>query len=209
MKLPRGAQLALAVVLVAVAAWFVISNADLEITPTPGRAPITIPRSPAAASGGSGAGWIEALDGSGADGYGSATGVIDRVVDGDTVIVDIQGEADEVRVRMLNVNAPESVKPDSPVECLGPEASAFTKSLLFEGDEVTLEFDAGRYDQYGRTLASVITADGENVGVALARAGLARAVSYDGNERFRPAIDAAIAEARADRVGLFDPANGC
>ncbi|THG33208.1 thermonuclease family protein [Naasia lichenicola] len=202
MRLPRGAQVALAVVLVAVAAWFVLSNADREITPTPGRAPVTIPQSPAAGSGSD-------SDGSDSDGYGSATGLIDRVVDGDTVIVDIDGESDDVRVRMLNVNAPESVKPDSPVECLGPEASAFTKSLLSEGDEVTLEFDAERYDQYGRTLASVITADGENVGVELARAGLARAVSYDGNERFRPAVDDAIAEARADRVGLFDPANGC
>lgn len=57
---------------------------------------------------------------------------------------------------MIGINAPESVKPNSPVECFGPEASAYSKAAL-TGRTVTLEFDRsqGRTDQYGRTLAYV------------------------------------------------------
>jgi micrococcal nuclease len=77
-----------------------------------------------------------------------------RVVDGDTIIVGL-GEGD-VTVRMIGINSPESVKPDWPVECYGPESSAFAQSAL-AGRTVTLEFDQsqGRRDQYGRTLAYV------------------------------------------------------
>jgi micrococcal nuclease len=189
-KLPRAARLVLALVIVAAAAWLVVSVAGQPATVVPGRAPITIPQS-------------GADDGE----YGSATGVVDRVVDGDTVIIDIDGE--QVRVRMLNIDTPESVTPDQPVECLGPEASDFTKAILPEGEEVTLQFDVERTDQYGRTLAAVLTEEGENVSVELARAGLARPVTFGVNDRFRPAVDDAVDEARAERVGLFDPDNGC
>lgn len=48
----------------------------------------------------------------------------------------------------------ESVKPNAPVECFGPQASDFAKAQL-TGRAVRLEFDPsqGRTDQYGRTLA--------------------------------------------------------
>ena len=77
-----------------------------------------------------------------------------RVVDGDTVHVLVNGI--ETTVRLIGINTPETVKPDSPIECFGPEASAFAKKILTD-QEVTLEFDAsqGRLDQYGRTLAYV------------------------------------------------------
>ncbi|MBI1349685.1 MAG: nuclease [Actinomycetales bacterium] len=79
---------------------------------------------------------------------------VDRVVDGDTVRVLLDGRS--VSVRMIGINSPESVKPGSAVECYGPEASDFAKSLL-TGMTVTLEFDdsQGRTDRYDRTLAYV------------------------------------------------------
>lgn len=81
-------------------------------------------------------------------------GVVDRVVDGDTVHVLVDGQ--DVTVRLIGINTPETVKPGSPVECFGPESSAFAKATL-TGARVTLEYDAtqGRTDQYGRTLAYV------------------------------------------------------
>lgn len=191
MKLPRSLRIVLVCLVVGAAAWFVIANADTPATVTPGRAPITIPQSTASAT----------------VGDDSTVGTVDRVVDGDTAIIEIDGEL--VRVRMLNIDAPESVTPDQPVECLGPEASAFTKSLLPEGARVRLEYDVERTDQYGRTLAAILTEDGENVSVEVARAGLARGVTFGPNDRFRPAVDDALAEARTDGVGLFDPANRC
>ena len=60
----------------------------------------------------------------------------------------------DLTVRLVGVNAPESVKPNAPVECFGPQASDFAKAQL-TGRAVRLEFDPsqGRTDQYGRTLA--------------------------------------------------------
>lgn len=83
-----------------------------------------------------------------------AGGVVDRVVDGDTVHVLVDGQ--DITVRMIGINTPETVKPGSPVECFGPESSEFAKAAL-TGKRVTLEYDAtqGRTDQYGRTLAYV------------------------------------------------------
>lgn len=80
--------------------------------------------------------------------------VVDRVVDGDTVKVELDGEY--VSVRLIGMNTPETVKPDSPVECFGPESSDFAKETL-TGARVTLEFDdsQGRTDQYDRALAYV------------------------------------------------------
>src|SRR5262245_5648382 len=51
-----------------------------------------------------------------------------RAVDGDTILL-----ANHARVRLIGANAPETVKPDSPVEPWGPEASQFTKKFLAGG----------------------------------------------------------------------------
>jgi len=80
--------------------------------------------------------------------------VVDRVVDGDTVKVTLDGA--QVSVRLIGINTPETVKPGSPVECFGPEASQFAKDLL-DGQRIVLEFDdsQGYFDRYDRVLAYV------------------------------------------------------
>jgi micrococcal nuclease len=77
-----------------------------------------------------------------------------RVVDGDTIHVRRGGE--DLTVRFIGMNTPETVKQNSPIECYGPEASDYAKALL-TGQKVTLEYDSsqGQTDQYGRTLAYV------------------------------------------------------
>jgi micrococcal nuclease len=77
---------------------------------------------------------------------------VERVVDGDTIIVALRGL--DVRVRLIGVDSPESVKPDTPVQCFALAASHFTTSRL-SGRRVRLEFDVDRFDRYGRTLAYV------------------------------------------------------
>ena len=83
-----------------------------------------------------------------------AGAIVERVVDGDTIHVRVNG--DDVTVRLIGIDTPETVKPDSPVECFGPEASDFAKEAL-TGQSVTLELDAsqGDEDRYGRLLAYV------------------------------------------------------
>jgi micrococcal nuclease len=78
--------------------------------------------------------------------------VVDRVVDGDTIIV--RERAGGVRVRLIGVDSPESVKPGTPVQCFALKASAFAKRALTD-TLVRLEYDVDRFDRYGRTLAYV------------------------------------------------------
>ena len=78
--------------------------------------------------------------------------LVTRVVDGDTIVVRDAGA--DVRVRLIGVDTPESVKPGTPVECFAIAASNFTKREL-TGVGVRLEYDVDRFDRYGRTLAYV------------------------------------------------------
>lgn len=73
-----------------------------------------------------------------------------RAVDGDTFVVSIGGN--EEKVRLLLIDTPESVRPNTPVQPFAKEASDYTKSML-EQEELSLEFDVSERDRYGRLLA--------------------------------------------------------
>jgi micrococcal nuclease len=100
-----------------------------------------------------------------------------RVVDGDTILVFHQG--DNVRVRLLGIDTPETVKKDHPVEFMGPEASEFTEEFLKKG-VCWLRFDRRRVDQYGRWLAYVYV-DDAMLNEELVRRGLASVSVYPGD----------------------------
>jgi micrococcal nuclease len=93
-----------------------------------------------------------------------------HVVDGDTIEVDDGGRRETVR--LLGVDTPETVDPRKPVQCYGPEASAYTKQRL-EGRGVGLELDVERRDRYSRLLAYVIV-DGRRFNEELLEGGYAR-----------------------------------
>lgn len=77
-----------------------------------------------------------------------------RVVDGDTLVVSVEGA--EHKVRLIGVDAPESVSPDEARNCPeGALASDFAKSLLPAGEEVWLVADESDEDRYGRLLRYV------------------------------------------------------
>ena len=137
-----------------------------------------------------------------ADGY-----TVVRVVDGDTVDVS-SGLWSTTRVRLLNVDAPETVDPSRPVGCLGPEASQRLTELLPVGSPVDLAFDVERTDRYGRTLAGVY-AKGELVNAKMASEGLAVPVTVGSNTRFRAEVDASWQAANDKRLGLFAPIAPC
>jgi micrococcal nuclease len=120
-----------------------------------------------------------------------------RVVDGDTLLL-----ASGTRVRLIGVDAPESVRPDHPVEPWGPEAARFTRSLL-ASRQVRLEYDRERLDQHGRTLAYVWLGE-RLVNEELLRAGLAR---WERRFRYAQAMkrrfERAEQEARQARRGIW------
>lgn len=133
------------------------------------------------------------------EGPASATVVVTRVVDGDTVEVQLDGAEEDVRY--IGVDTPETVKPDTPVQCFGPQASAFNHRLV-EGRRVRLVFGAERRDVYGRLLAYVYL-DGRFVNAELVRRGLARTLTIPPNDRFAGQLKRLeIAAARAGR-GLW------
>jgi micrococcal nuclease len=132
--------------------------------------------------------------------------VVQSVVDGDTIRVTRGG--DEFKVRLLNIDTPESVDPDKPVGCLAPEATAFLRQRLPAGTLVQLDYDQERQDRYGRDLAGVFV-DGSLVNAEIARAGLGAAVLVGDNDRFYQQVLTAQEQAEADRVGLHSPEIDC
>ena len=85
---------------------------------------------------------------------------LERVVDGDTIVVDIDGES--YKVRLIGVNTPESVADKEYLERTGKEnteegktASEYTKSILEDVDTVFLQMDVSDTDRYDRLLRYV------------------------------------------------------
>lgn len=141
------------------------------------------------------------------DGGHNQHATVVRVVDGDTIVVDYDG-ADH-RVRLLNVDTPETVQPGQPVECLGPEAASFLRDRLPEGAPVVLRFDEERLDRYDRQLAGVFDADDVLLNAEIARAGLGVAVLFEPNRRFYDDVLSAQEEAERRQVGLHSPELSC
>jgi micrococcal nuclease len=148
-------------------------------------------------------------------GPASATAVVTRVVDGDTVEARVEGEVEDVR--LIGVDTPETVKPGEPVQCFGKRASDFTERAL-EGERVRLLFGVERRDVYGRLLAYVYLAPGtlyvskdvksplrgdRFFNAVLLRRGLARTLTIPPNDRYAPRFEQLeLAAARTGR-GLW------
>jgi micrococcal nuclease len=79
------------------------------------------------------------------------------VIDGDSIVVKINGQ--EEKVRLIGVNTPELDHPEKQISDLAKKAKMFTKKMV-EGKEVILEFDQQRRDEYERLLAYVYLLDG-------------------------------------------------
>ena len=122
-----------------------------------------------------------------------------RVIDGDTILVEIGGRQE--RVRYIGVDTPETVAPDRPVGCFGPEASRANKDLV-EGKTVRLERDTSERDRFGRLLRYVYAGD-TLVNAELVRQGYANAVTFPPDVREAERLRALEGEARAARRGLW------
>lgn len=134
-----------------------------------------------------------------AAGPSEAMAQVNRVVDGDTIEVRLGGRSEDVR--LIGVDTPETVKPDTPVQCFGERASHFTKRRL-TGRRVRLVFGVERRDVYGRLLAYVYL-HGHFFNLVLVRRGLARSLTIPPNDRFAPRLrHLELVAARAGR-GLW------
>jgi micrococcal nuclease len=130
-----------------------------------------------------------------------------RVIDGDTIDADFAGT--EARVRLIGVDTPETKKPNTPVQCFGPEASDFTKLTLPAGTDILVVRDVEGRDDYGRLLGYVYrAADGMFVNLELASEGFARPLTITPNDAHAAEIVAAARAAEAADVGLWGACRG-
>jgi micrococcal nuclease len=85
---------------------------------------------------------------------------IDHYIDGDTIAVDMNGSVETIR--MIGVDTPETHKPNTPVQCYGPEAADHTKAMISRFGRVRLQADPldTNRDRYGRLLRYVYLPDG-------------------------------------------------
>ena len=124
------------------------------------------------------------------------------VIDGDTVDIEIDGQTE--RVRLIGVNTPETKHPTKPIECFGPEASAYMTQLLPKGTEVRIERDEEARDRYGRMLLYLYR-DSDNlfINLDLISRGYGTPMSIEPNTFHRNDFVHAAALAEASNVGLW------
>jgi micrococcal nuclease len=158
------------------------------------------------AAGAAGATSSGALDGGDEQAAGDAaggadTGSVVKVVDGDTIHVQV-GDTRE-KVRYIGVDTPETKHPTKGVQCFGQKASEFNASLV-AGERVRLVRDVEERDRYGRLLAYVYRVrDGLFVNAELARLGYAQPLSIPPDVRFADRFAALAREAREQGRGLW------
>jgi micrococcal nuclease len=122
-----------------------------------------------------------------------------RVVDGDTIHVQIAGR--EYTVRYIGIDTPETVAPGRPVECYGPEASRRNRELV-QGRQVMLEKDVSETDRFGRLLRYVWV-DGQMVNALMVAEGYASAATFPPDVKYAELFVRLEAEARANNRGLW------
>ena len=125
-----------------------------------------------------------------------------KVIDGDTVDVSIDGKVE--RVRLIGIDTPETKKPNTPIECYGPEASERIAFLLPVGTPVILQRDAEARDHYGRLLGYIFRfSDNIFVNGDLMKGGFARPLAIAPNTAYSKEFSSLATDAQAAKLGLW------
>jgi len=146
------------------------------------------------------------------DAYNKA--IIVKVVDGDTLRIEINGH--EEAVRLIGIDTPESkinkkAKKDSvrsnldveTITSMGKEAARYVRTLVRRGDTVGIEFDVQKRDKYNRLLVYAYLSDGKMLNEEIIKAGYANIMTYPPNVRYQERFVRAYREARDFKRGLY------
>jgi micrococcal nuclease len=125
-----------------------------------------------------------------------------KVVDGDTMAVEIDGKQEVLR--LIGINTPETVDPRKPVECFGKEASNKAKEIL-TGKKVSIEADStqGDLDKYNRPLRYVYLEDGTNFNKMMIEEGYAYEYTYNTPCKYQADFKEAERKAKEEKKGLW------
>jgi len=137
--------------------------------------------------------------------------ILNYVVDGDTISVHINGEAE--KVRLIGIDTPESRRNDraklqaerskrdvATIVQMGKKAKEVLKEILPKGTELRIEYDVQKRDKYGRLLAYVYKTDNTMINEEMLRQGYAQLLTIPPNvryvERFRKVLTKSQKEGR-------------
>jgi micrococcal nuclease len=134
---------------------------------------------------------------------GLIAATVNRVVDGDTIKIDLDGQ--EETIRLILVDTPETKHPKTGVQPFGPEASAFTTEQL-TGKSIKIEPGIEERDRYGRLLAYVYVGD-KMFNKMLLEKGLARVAIYPPNTKYLDEFEKLQAAAKEKKIGIWSIEN--
>jgi micrococcal nuclease len=127
---------------------------------------------------------------------------VKKVVDGDTFWID-DGSPKGLKIRLIGVDAPESRNTGKKeIAYFGKEASDYLSTLI-AGKKVRLEYDAGHFDRYGRTLAYVYLENGTFVNAELVKNGYATVMTVPPNVKYADTFLKLERKARNKKKGLW------
>ena len=129
-------------------------------------------------------------------------GTVVRVVDGDTIHVQLVDRVE--KIRYIGVNAPEIHHPTRGEEPGGREAAEVNRQLVV-GRRIRLELDVRARDRHGRLLAYVWAGD-TMVNAELVRRGYAQVMTVPPNVRYQDLFLKLQREAQNARRGLWQQA---
>lgn len=125
-----------------------------------------------------------------------------KVIDGDTIQVDISGKTETLR--LIGIDALETGDPRSLVSCFGNEATNKAKETL-TGKSVQLEADPtqGERDKYNRLLRYVFLENGTNFNNLMISQGFAHEYTYRVPYKYQAEFKKAERQAREKKLGLW------
>lgn len=132
--------------------------------------------------------------------FGYINANVTKVTDGDTFRIKYANK--EYKVRMLDIDTPESVKAGVEPQSYSKEASELTKTTL-TGKKVKLVFEKDTKDQYDRLLAHVILGDNTYYNAFMVQNGYAICVFYSPNTMLRSYFNNLQNEAIANKKGFW------
>lgn len=131
-----------------------------------------------------------------------------KVIDGDTIEVLMNGQ--NLKIRYIGIDTPETVDPRRGVQCFGKQASDENKQLV-EDKEVFLEKDVSETDKYNRLLRYVYLPIDEGrilfINDYLVRAGFAKSSTYPPDVAYQDRFIQAQKEAQEKGLGLWNACN--
>lgn len=129
-----------------------------------------------------------------------------KCVDGDTAKFLLNGE--EITVRFLAIDTPETKHPTKGVEPYGKEASDFTCNIITNAESIYLEYDnnSDKIDKYNRYLAWVWV-DDNLIQKELVKQGLAKVAYLYGDYKYTNELKKLETEAQENKLNIWSDNN--